>query len=187
MTNYTGFATAMLAAAMLAGCAGAQKPMDRLEETLEMRAVVVAIDQARRLVTVKSEDAELVLEAAGTIKNLDQIQVGDEVALKVTETLAWQVRPGGKDGPGVSTGAAISTAPPGAKPSVTGKRSVQFTVSITAIDLEQGTVTLTGAEGRSRTVRARDPNNLKRVKVGDLLDLTYTEAIALDVRSTKGQ
>ena len=49
-------------------------------------------------------------------------------------------------------------------------------------DLANGTVTLKGPQGNSRTMKARDPKNLQKVQVGDLVDITYTEAVAVRVR-----
>jgi hypothetical protein len=60
-----------------------------------------------------------------------------------------------------------------------------MTATIDAIDLGNGTVTLKGPEGNSRTFKARDPKNLQRVQVGDLVDITYTEALAVRVRPAK--
>ena len=175
--------------AMLTGCAGSQKPSGQMEEAVEMRATVTAIDLAQRLITVKVEgDQEVVLEAADAVRNLDQIKVGDEIAVTYTEALAWQVRAAAHGGgPGVSSGEDVTTAPPGAKPSVAAKQTYRLTASITAIDAEKGTVTLTGPQGNSRTFKVRDPANLKKAKVGDLVDITYSEAVAIAVRPTKNQ
>lgn len=167
----------------LAACAGSQKPSGQMEDKLEMSATVTAVDPAQRLITVKPDDGDPVdFEAADSIKNLDQVKAGDQVVLTVTEALAWQVRPAGEGGPGVSAGDEITTAPPGAKPSLAAKRTFKLTASITALDLAKGTVTLTGPQGNSRTFKARDPGNLKKVKVGDLVDLVYSQAVALAVR-----
>jgi hypothetical protein len=46
-------------------------------------------------------------------------------------------------------------------------------------------VTLTGPGGGSQTIKARDPANLKKVQVGDLVDITYTEAVAISVTQAK--
>ena len=58
---------------------------------------------------------------------------------------------------------------------------VTFTATIEAIDLAKGTVTLKGPQGNSQTIKARNPENLKKAKVGDLLDITYTETVAIKV------
>jgi hypothetical protein len=60
--------------------------------------------------------------------------------------------------------------------------SVTLTTTITAIDLADDTVTLRGPEGRSRTIKVREPADLRKVQVGDLVDITYSEAVAIAVR-----
>ena len=60
---------------------------------------------------------------------------------------------------------------------------VTFTATIGAIDLAKGTVTLKGPQGNSQTIKARNPANLKKVKVGDLVDITYTELLGLKVEA----
>jgi hypothetical protein len=64
---------------------------------------------------------------------------------------------------------------------------VTLTVTITAIDAKGRTVTVKGPQGHEETVRVRDPKNLVGVKVGNLVELTYTQAlaIALDKRPAK--
>ena len=60
-------------------------------------------------------------------------------------------------------------------------------MTIVAIDKAAKTVTIKGAEGTTETVKARDPKNLDALKVGDLVEITYTRAlaIALDKSATK--
>jgi hypothetical protein len=59
---------------------------------------------------------------------------------------------------------------------------VRAVVEITAIDAGKQTVTIKGPGGNTLTVKARDPKNLAKVKVGDTLVVTYTEALAVAVR-----
>jgi hypothetical protein len=56
---------------------------------------------------------------------------------------------------------------------------VTVTVTITAIDTKAQTVTVKGPQGNVETVKIRDPKNLVGVKVGDLVELTYTQALAI--------
>lgn len=174
---------AVMTLALLAGCATSQKPSGRVEDVVEARLMVTAIDLPQRVVTLKGENGEEIVVTAGDeVKNLEQVSVGDEVVVSYTEALAWQVKPAGKGAPGVSEEAGVTTAKPGEKPAATVGRSVMLTATITAIDLTKGTVTLTGPEGNWRTIKARDPENLKKVQVGDLVDITYSEALAIAVR-----
>jgi len=44
---------------------------------------------------------------------------------------------------------------------------------------------LRGPEGTLQTVKVADPNNLKKVAVGDLVDISYTESIAVAIVPVK--
>jgi hypothetical protein len=178
---------AVLTLVLLAGCA-TQKPSGRMEDVVESRATVTAIDLPNRLVTLKDANGEeIVIAVPEGVRNLAQVKVGDEVVASYTEAIAWQVKPAGQGTPGVSAADEVSTAQPGARPGATVGSSVTVTATITAIDLAKGTVTLTGPGGRSQTIKARDPSNLRRVKVGDLVDITYSEAVAVAVRPVATQ
>jgi hypothetical protein len=174
------FAVAM-AVAMFAGCAS-QKPSGKMENVLEARATVTAIDLSQREISLTdAKNGTVVVEVPEEVKNLDQIRVGDEVLVSYTEAIAWQVKPASEGAPGVSADAGVSSAKPGDKPSGKVGRTITLTATITKIDLANGTVTLTGPGGNSKTIKARDPSNLKKVQVGDLVDITYTEALAVSV------
>jgi hypothetical protein len=54
-----------------------------------------------------------------------------------------------------------------------------------AIDKQKNTITLKGPEGKLTTVKVQDPTNLEKVKVGDELMITYTEALAISVEHVK--
>ena len=54
-------------------------------------------------------------------------------------------------------------------------------VTIESIDLENERVTLKSKVVKLETVTPRNPENLKKVKVGDLVKITYTEAIGFSV------
>ena len=173
----------IIALALFAGCAATQKPSGRMEDVVEARATVTAIDPQKRLLTLKdSGGGETVVEAGPVVKNFDQIKVGDEVLISYTEALAWQVKSAGQGAPGVSTQEGITRAQPGEKPAGSVGSSVTVTATITAIDMANDTVTITGPGGQSRTIKARNPANLRKVKVGDLVDITYSEALAVSVQ-----
>ena len=47
------------------------------------------------------------------------------------------------------------------------------------VDRKGYTVTIKGPEGRTETIAVKDPKNLDGVKVGDLVDVTYAQALAV--------
>ena len=155
-----------------------------ISEAVEMQATVTAIDQKTRMVTLKGpEGNETTLHVDKRARNLPQVKVGDVVKVAYVQQVAWQVRKAGEGAPSSDVGAeaAAVRAEPGEKPAGAVGQRVTFTATIEAIDLAKGTVTLKGPQGNSQTIKARNPANLKKVKVGDLVDITYTEVVAIKV------
>jgi hypothetical protein len=176
---------AMLMAVLAAGCAATQKPPSgRVEDAIQSRATVTEVNLPERLVTLQDDRGrEIILEVPDQVKSLDQVKAGDEVIVSYTTAVAWQVRSAGDAAPGVSEQTAFNTEKAGEKPAGTLGHSVTLTTTITAVDLSHDTVTLTGPEGRSRTIKVREPADLRKVQVGDLVDITYSEAVAIAVRA----
>jgi Cu/Ag efflux protein CusF len=119
------------------------------------------------------------------VKNLPQVQVGDKVVVKYYEAIAFRVVPPGEATPGAGMTGAAATAQPGQKPAALGAREVTATVTVEAIDLKAGTATVKGPEGNSFTVKAQDKKNLEKIKVGDRVEITYTEALGISVSKAK--
>jgi Cu/Ag efflux protein CusF len=146
-------------------------------------ATVTKIDQKTREVTIKMEDGTVHEFVAGPeVKNLAQVKVGSVITIKYTEALAYQVVQHGA-GTGVTTTQASSSAAKGDKPAAAVAQQTTVTVKITAIDPSIPTVTFMGPRGNTETVHVKDPEKLKGVKVGDLVDITYTQAIAISVEA----
>ena len=59
------------------------------------------------------------------------------------------------------------------------------TATVEALDKKNQTVTLKGPEGKSVTVKVKDPKNMENVNVGDEVVITYSEALAISVKPTK--
>jgi hypothetical protein len=70
---------------------------------------------------------------------------------------------------------------PGETPAGAIGREITVTGTITAIDQKAQTVTLRGPKGNTETIKAKDPKNLQAVKVGDLVEITYSQAFAISL------
>ena len=55
-------------------------------------------------------------------------------------------------------------------------------MTIKAIDTKVPSVTVLTEDGRTASFKVEDPKNLKDVKVGDKVEVTYTEAFAISVK-----
>ncbi len=178
-------ATLLLATAALAG--EAAKPTtaaapkgETIIGTHEATATVTKIDMTTREVTVKTADGEVSFIADERVKNLPQVKVGDTIHVFYTEAIAYEVKKGGKP-MGIETQAAATSAKPGAKPAAAAGHQVTVTVTVTAIDPKAGSITFQGPRGNTETVKVRHPEKLQGVAVGDAVDITYTQALAVKV------
>jgi hypothetical protein len=151
-------------------------------------ARVKAIDQQTRHVTVERADgSEVTLYVDDTVRNLPQVQVGDMVRMSYYESLAYEVKRPGTTAPGATVAEDAARAKLGEKPAGAGTRVTTIVATIAGIDKAAGTVTLQGPTGSATTIKARDPRNLERVAVGDLVEITYTEAVAVSVEQPEQQ
>jgi len=182
---------ACVAAATCLACQAKEKPVASEEpaapvagETvlgaLEVTATVTAIDPETREVTLQTEDGEeYSLVADEAVKNLAQVNVGDVVTATYVEALAYEVKKGGEAGAEATV--AAGAAEPGAKPAGVVADQIKVTVTIEAIDPSVPSVTFKGPEGNTRTIRVLHPEKLEGVSVGDTVEITYTEALAMKV------
>lgn len=74
-----------------------------------------------------------------------------------------------------------------AKPGKVVVEVVKLTGTVKAVDLQNKTVTVDGSGGRTVTVNAQNARNLDQVKVGDRVNLQFTEELALFVRKSDAQ
>jgi ribosomal protein S17/Cu/Ag efflux protein CusF len=156
----------------------AAKPMVQEAAVVTLRGTVEAIDKEKQTVTLKGPKRTLVVQVQDP-KKLDAIKVGDPVVGKYYEALALEVKKPGTATPGVTAQQGMASSKPGATPAGAVGEQITVTVTIVEIDKKAGTVTVKGPEGRTETIKARDPKNLDAVKVGDLVEITYTRALAI--------
>lgn len=147
---------------------------------VRVRGSVVAIDKEQGTVTLKGPKRTVMLEVQDKQK-LDAIKVGDPVVALYTEALVVQVKKAGTASPGASVQESRVGSKPGETPAGAVGREISLTATITAIDRKGHTVTIKGPGGRTETIKVKDPKNLDAVKVGDLVDITYTQALVVSL------
>lgn len=164
----------------------AQSPAPKGEElvsAVEVTATVAKIDHKTREVTLKTEEGEeFSFVASDEVTNLAQVKKGDIVTVTYAEALAYEVRKGGQPMAPEMT-VAGGAAEPGMKPAGAIARQATVTVLITAIDPSVPSVTFKGPQGNTRTIKVLHPEKLQGVSVGDTVQITYTEALALKVEA----
>jgi len=149
-------------------------------------AVVKAVDMKNRTVTLEMADGKLqefVLDKR--VKKLDKVEVGDVVKASYKEAVTVRLKKT-KSTPTVSVEQSASRDAKSVKPSGSAKREVTVIATIEKI-LDNGTaVTLKTPDGTTQDVRVMNPENLVKikkgeVKEGDQVEITYTQALAISV------
>ena len=96
----------------------------------------------------------------------------------------FQVRKPGDPSMSASDTAKI-TPGAGASPAGTLSRQQTTSVEVVAIDQKLPSITVKTVDGRTVTRKVDNPKNLEGVKVGDKIDITYTQAAVLSVDPIK--
>lgn len=150
--------------------------------TIQTTATVESIDYTTRMVSLRTEDNRLLtIKADERVRNLAQVQKGDKIIATYIEQVDIRVRRPGEATPGVSAASGIVRAPAGQLPAATNVDSVTLTTKIAEIDRKSQTVVLENEDGTRRTVQVRNPAQFDHIAIGDLVEITFTEAIALAV------
>jgi len=151
-----------------------------------LTAKIEAVDQAKRTVTLKGQMGHLVtLNVDQSVKNFAQVKAGDEIVVKYVEALSIKLDKGGAGrGASFATTGPV-TAAPGQKPGVAQERRTVIVATVQGIDVPRQEVLLQGPAGNFAEVKVKDPSVIKEVKVGDNVQVTYTEAVVIDVVTPK--
>jgi Cu/Ag efflux protein CusF len=174
---------AVLACASLSLAAGAQPPVVQ-GETVEVTAVIEAIDHDARLVTLVDAEGDVETVYCGPeVKRFDELKVGDRVTFRYYESLVYMVRqPGDPTGLPSTTPEAVVSRTKGTRPGATLSRQVTATVTVKAIDVSAPSITVLTEDGRRATFKVDDKKNLQGVKLGDKVEVAYTRAVLISVK-----
>jgi len=162
--------------------AAADKPLGRGEgRAVTVKGTIAAIDKEKSTVTLKGPKGRTVTIQVKDPQKLEVIKVGDPVVATYMEAVAFQIKKPGTATPGTTVQETRVSSKPGETPAGAVGQEVTVTATITAIDKTAHTVTIKGPEGNTETVKAKDPKNLNLVKVGDLVEITYMQALAVSL------
>jgi Cu/Ag efflux protein CusF len=160
----------------------AKKPSGETSSLVESTATVETLDYKSRMATLRGADGStLTFRVSDAVKNLEKVHVGDKVKFQYYESVAWEVKKAGEATPGVMKSEGVKRSGAEHLPAKLEATQTTVTTTIEAIDKQKQTVTLKGPEGNSVVVKARHPENLEKVQVGDKVVITYTEALAVSV------
>jgi len=184
-----------LALAAAANCAWAQTtnaapaapgaPAYRSELT-KVQATVQSIDPKSREVTIVGPKGPVTVVVGPDVHNFQNIRVGDKVNVSFYQGVAAQIAKGAQkvSDPAAAAFASGNSTGPGMMPSGLAGASATVTVRIEAIDLPTNTVAFKRSDGTTHIIAVQSPEMrkfLRTLKVGDHVNVTYTESVAVDI------
>jgi Cu/Ag efflux protein CusF len=147
-------------------------------------ATVETVDVANRKVTVRMDSGEMrTIQAPEKATRLTEITPGDKVTATYYDNMVLRVKPVGEAD--VDTRQSALTPGTGARPAGTAATQQTITATIDAIDLKAPSISLKGPRGWTYSSRVQDVKALQQVKVGDRVDITWTEATLVSVAAQK--
>ena len=153
------------------------------EQIVDVTAMIVGIDRTTRDITLKGPRGNWVVVTAGPeVKNFDQMNVGDQVHARYSEALVLELKKGNDLAVTRTEEKSAQGAMPGAQPHGVAGRRITVVADVVGVDRATKTVTLKGPQ-LTVDVKVDDPDQLRRIKKGDQVYATYTQALAMVVEA----
>lgn len=161
---------------------GTEKPRVMFAKIAELKAKVDAVDLKKRLVTLTDAKGEKVTVKAGPgIKNLDEVEVGDELMVRYFEATALFVRKGAEP-PSAEETLAYALAPEGKEKEAIAVETFEYKATVENVHPILRMLTLKGPDGKTKHFRVHERvKNLGDIKKGDELIVRHTEALAVSL------
>lgn len=170
------------------GTVATDKPSFSSTQKITLTATVEAINHETREVTLRGEDGELLeIVADKEIRNLDQVKTGDTLSIEYLQNMSVEVVAADHAEAGAAVITAEARSDEGEMPGAATVETVVINSVVEEINLEANTFKLKGPDGTVTEYTARDPENLKKAAVGDLVIITLTEAVAITVEHKTGE
>jgi len=176
---FRGFAQPLRAGA---AAAGQSKTLEG--DQVSMTVTIEAIEQSSRTLTVKTDKGLYeTIQAPPGMQRFSELKVGDKITARYYENVVVRLKqPGEKDVDSRVTG---TTGSDQVLPGGTKARQLTMTATIAAIDMNAPSVTFTGPNGWKYLSKVQDTEALAKVKVGDKVEIVWTEAVLVSLERDK--
>lgn len=184
----------LIATGLLVGCTPPPPPTPTGATTDAMAsgaivADVVDVNRARRQLTLRGPDGrEATISAPSSVRNFDQIRVGDRVLLVYRSLIEVQVAGAARPVSGVEVTTGVSRAQPGQRPAGVWGISTRRTVQIVSVDRATHTVVFREPDGTLDSITVQNPANYAfadGLLPGTNVLVTVTDAIAGSVEPVR--
>ena len=182
--NKIGITLLTLAMFGLMGCNKSPEPLE-VSGVIEIQATVVEVDAKARTLTLRGQEGkEVGLTVGPEVKNLSQVSVGDTLSVSYYTGYLFSMAEPGKAGTDaeIMAGRAEEGAMPGA---VIGE-TMRATVEILSVAGDGSAVSFRDPKGVTQSIEVQREEVqafARKLDQGDLVDIRYTEAIAVAVET----
>ena len=153
------------------------------QQQITVAATVESVDQKERLVTLRGPDGTSnTIRVGPEVRNLAQVKRGDSVVATYYQSVAFEVVKRSETELGAEAVTGAARAELGEKPGGVGGQTIRLVADIVKLDPKNKQAVLKGAEGKTITVDVQRPEVFDKVKVGDRVEIVYTEAVGIDVQ-----
>jgi hypothetical protein len=157
---------------------------------VKMQASVEKIDAKKRQLTLKgSQGKRVTLTATENIKRFDEIEVGDSVRAEYLTFLRAEFRePTAEEkATPLVVLSEVARAPKEVAPAGVVGAVVKAVVEVVAIDTEEKLVAIQGPRGNFTVLPVRDEAVLRNLSLGEVVIMTYAEAVALSLEKEEAK
>lgn len=157
-------------------------PAETMSEKMSATVTVVKVNAAKRDLTVKDDQGnQFTVNVPEDVTRLDALKKGDKISIDYYESMTFALKKPGEPSSSTTTGTmhAPGTLPGGAK-----ARLITNTAEVVNVDKSANKVTIKLPSGETDTIAVKDPAvqaDLDKLKKGDKIKATYTQAVAISV------
>ena len=141
-----------------------------------------AIDYDTRGIVLTGSDGNQDIYTVGPeVVNFNQLHKGDLINARFTEKMAISIRKSSEEPEAVSV-SAVALPQAGEKPGMVATRTGKIVATVTAINHDARTVSITGPQGNTLTFNvSKEAKGFENVQAGDTVLVQYEEAVEISV------
>jgi hypothetical protein len=158
---------------------GASQPMELAAKKLTASGTIQKIDTGARELTLKMDDgSDLMVKVPESVPKFDEFKKNDHVSVEYYESVALSLKKQGGEAGSTQSKTVVKGKLPG------GIVAKQLTASVEIAKIEGSKLTIKRPDGKMETIDVTDDSlksDLSKMKEGDKISVTYTEAVAVMV------
>lgn len=149
---------------------------------IKVHATVTNIDLEKRKVKLLLDDGkEKTYKVDKSVQNLDQVKVGDQLNISLTEEIIIVVGKSSET-PNATDSQTVGVVPKGAKPGIVMVDTATLSAKILAVDAQKRRVTLLDPDGKKKTIKlSKNFQNIDQLQIGETVDMLMTDSVVVEI------